>query len=82
MSAPRLNVSSSPTVSGTAPAAAATRSARGRSGSPASRTVSTTPSAASAPIAFQYVSGWSSRPPADAVAESSTIPGTSRPASA
>ena len=66
-------------ASGTAPAAAAQRTARGREGSPASRAHSTNPIAARLPVAFQYVSGCSRRPPALNERWSVTTPGASRP---
>ena len=60
--APRENDSAIAAPSGAADAAASMRTAAGRPRSPASRAHSTSPIAAHAPIAFQYVSGWSRRP--------------------
>ena len=79
--APRENDSARPAPSGAAAAAASARMPRGRTGSPARRAHSTIPIAASAPIAFQYVSGCSSRPIAVREPSRSIRPGSTRSAS-
>ncbi len=77
-SAPREKLRYRPAISvGAAPAAAA-RSHSGRSASPANLAASTNPIAASTPIAFQYVSGCSSRPWALTDLAKCSTPGTSR----
>jgi hypothetical protein len=80
-SAPREKLRYTPRASGAHAAAAAVRTAAGRARSPAIRAASTNPIAASAPVAFQYVSGCSRRPPARSLAARWTTPGSSRPAS-
>ena len=77
-SAPRENDRYSPIPSGAHAHAAAVRIARSRELSPATLTARTRPSAATSPIAFQYVSGCSRRPWALTEREKFSRPGSIR----